>query len=38
MPLEDDSKLYTLFTTDQGLFHFTELTFGLCCAPATFNG
>ena len=37
MPLAEDSKPYTSFATDQGLFRFTVLPFGLCNAPATFN-
>lgn len=37
VPLEEESKQYTAFPTDKGLFQFTVLAFGLVNAPATFN-
>lgn len=37
IPLHENSKQYTAFQTDQGLFHFKVLPFGLVNAPATFN-
>ena len=35
--LSEDSKKYTAFTTNDGLFQFTVLPFGLVTAPAIFN-
>ena len=37
IPLEEESKEYTAFPTDLGLFQFKVLAFGLMNAPACFN-
>ncbi|XP_068245278.1 uncharacterized protein [Palaemon carinicauda] len=37
IPLDEDSKQYTAFQTDLGLYQFKVLPFGLVNAPATFN-
>jgi len=37
IPLSEESKKYTAFSTPEGLFQFTVLPFGLVNAPAVFN-
>ena len=37
IPLSEDSKPLTAFATDEGLFEFNVLPFGLCTAPAIFQ-
>ena len=35
--LDEESKPLTAFVTDQGLFEFNRMCFGLCNAPSTFS-
>lgn len=37
IPLGENSKQYTAFPTEEGLYEFNVLPFGLVCAPASFN-
>ena len=37
IPMEQNSKKYTAFSTPQGHFHYNRMTFGLKNAPATFQ-
>ena len=37
IPLSEQSKKFTAFSTPEGLFQFTVLPFGLVTAPAVFN-
>ena len=37
VPLDEKSKQYTAFATDEGLFQFKVMAFGLVNAPATYN-
>lgn len=35
--IDEDSKKYTAFSTEQGLFEFNRLAFGLRNGPATYQ-
>lgn len=37
VPLDDDAKRKSAFSTPFGLFQFKRMSFGLMCAPATFS-
>ena len=37
IPMQQESKKYTAFSTTQGHFHFNRMPFGLKDAPATFQ-
>lgn len=37
IPMDDDSKKYTAFTTPSGCYNFTRMPFGLVNSPATYN-
>ncbi|KAH3717167.1 hypothetical protein DPMN_059947 [Dreissena polymorpha] len=37
IPVSEESKKYTSFATDTGLWQFRRMPFGLACAPAVFS-
>lgn len=37
IPVDESSREYTAFRTEEGLFHFKKMPFGLCNAPASFQ-